>query len=355
MAAFWLRGCYMNYDSIRKLLFMLPAEAAHHLSLQSIALLDRLNLASLVARDVPDDPVEVMGIRFPNPVGLAAGLDKNATCMDGMAAMGFGFIEVGTVTPKAQPGNPKPRLFRLAAKDALINRMGFNNEGVEAMVKRIKRSDFKGVLGVNIGKNASTPVEDALSDYEFCMRKVYKLASYIAINISSPNTPGLRNLQRLDELEGLLSGLVTVHGELKAQYEKHVPLVVKIAPDMDDDEVINVAGCLLAHKIDGVIVTNTTVSRSAVYGERYSDEAGGLSGAPLKNQANHVLKLVAEQVKDAMAVIGVGGIMSAADAVEKLRLGADLVQVYTGFIFKGPGLVSESAAQIAAYRRSLTC
>ncbi|MEX1237451.1 MAG: dihydroorotate dehydrogenase (quinone), partial [Pseudomonadales bacterium] len=291
--------------------------------------------------------------RFPNPVGLAAGLDKNATCIEGMAAMGFGFIEVGTVTPKAQAGNPKPRLFRLTARNALINRMGFNNEGVEAMAKRIKRSGFKGVLGINIGKNASTPVEDALSDYEFCMRKVYQLASYIVVNISSPNTPGLRNLQRQQELEALLDGLQKVHGELKAKYDKHVPLVVKIAPDIDDDEVIDIANCLLAHHIDGVVVTNTTVSRSAVYGERHSDEAGGLSGAPLKNQANHVLKLVADHVQGAMTVIGVGGIMSAEDAVEKLRLGADLVQIYTGFIFKGPALVSESVAQISAYRHSL--
>ncbi|MCB1691749.1 MAG: quinone-dependent dihydroorotate dehydrogenase [Pseudomonadales bacterium] len=340
----------MNYDTLRDLLFLLPTEASHHLSLQSIALMRQLNLTSLIARDVPDNPVEVMGIRFPNPVGLAAGLDKNAVCIDGLAALGFGFIEVGTVTPRPQPGNPKPRLFRLPGKGALINRMGFNNEGVDALVKRVRRSNFRGVLGVNIGKNADTPVENALSDYATCMRRVYKIASYIVVNISSPNTPGLRSLQHEDELKVLLAGLWKEHEALKIQYGKHVPLVVKIAPDMDDDEVIDIAACLKQMAVDGVIVSNTTVSRSAVYGEKYSDETGGLSGAPLKNQSNHVLRLMAEEVGDDMAIIGVGGIMSGQDAVEKMRLGADLVQLYTGFIYSGPALVSECATALREYR-----
>lgn len=343
----------MNYHFLRDIMFMMPTEASHHLSLQSIALLEQLNLSSLIARDVANDPIEVMGLQFPNPIGLAAGLDKNATCIDGLGQLGFGFLEVGTVTPRPQPGNPKPRLFRMPEKGALINRMGFNNEGVDALVKRVRRARYRGVLGINIGKNADTPVANALDDYEICMRKVYKVASYIVVNVSSPNTPGLRNLQHEAELTALLEGLREVHNKLKEQHEKHVPLVVKIAPDMDDDEVINVAKTLMSVAVDGVIVTNTTVSRSAVHGERYSDEAGGLSGAPLRNQANHVLKLVAEQVNGSMAVIGVGGIMTGEDALEKIRLGADLVQLYTGFIYEGPRLIHDCATTVADYRKSL--
>ena len=240
----------------------------------------------------------------------------------------------------------------MKSKGALINRMGFNNEGVDQMVKRIRRADFRGVLGVNIGKNADTPVENALDDYLVCMRKVYKVASYIVVNISSPNTPGLRTLQHEEELKGLLAGLATEHEKLAAQHDKHVPLVVKISPDMDDDEVIKVAACLKQMAVDGVIVANTTVSRSAVYGEKFSDEKGGLSGAPLKNQSNHVLKLVCGEVGKSMAVIGVGGIMTGDDAAEKIALGADLVQIYTGFIYRGPALIAECAARISASRRS---
>jgi dihydroorotate dehydrogenase len=337
---------YMNYETIRNLLFMLPAEASHHVSLQSIGLMEQLKLTSLVARDVPDDPVEVMGIRFPNRVGLAAGLDKDAACIDGLAALGFGFLEVGTVTPKPQAGNPKPRLFRLKNKQALINRMGFNNLGVDPMCKRVRRAKFNGVLGINIGKNTATSVDDALLDYVFCLKKVYKQASYIALNISSPNSPGLRDLQKKSELAILLDGLKNEHQLLAQKYSKHVPLVVKIAPDMDDEKVVSLAQQLLNFELDGVIVSNTTVSRSAVVGEECSSQSGGLSGVPLFNQSNHVLSLVANEVKGKMAIIGVGGIASGSDAAEKIRLGADLVQIYTGFIYRGPDLISECVSSM---------
>jgi dihydroorotate dehydrogenase len=330
----------MNYEALRNMLFLLPAEVSHHVSMQSIGLMEQLNLTSLIARDVPDDPVEVMGIRFPNRVGLAAGLDKDAACIDGLAAMGFGFLEVGTVTPLAQDGNAKPRMFRLKDKQALINRMGFNNQGVDPMCKRVRRSKFNGVLGINIGKNTTTSVGDALADYIFCMRKVYKQASYVAVNISSPNSPGLRDLQKESELARLIEGLKQEHEALKEKFGKHVPLVVKIAPDMDDEDMTNLARRLLSFELDGVIVSNTTVSRGAVAGERHAIQSGGLSGAPLRSQANHALSLVSNEVKGKMAVIGVGGIVKGEDAAEKIRLGADLVQIYTGFIYQGPDLIS---------------
>ena len=330
----------MNYEALRNMLFLLPAEVSHHVSMQSIGLMEQLRLTSLIARDVPDDPVEVMGIRFPNRVGLAAGLDKDAACIDGLAAMGFGFLEVGTVTPLPQDGNAKPRMFRLKDKQALINRMGFNNQGVDPMCKRVRRSKFNGVLGINIGKNTTTSVGDALADYIFCMRKVYKQASYVAVNISSPNSPGLRDLQKESELARLIEGLKQEHEALKEKFGKHVPLVVKIAPDMDDEDMTNLARRLLSFELDGVIVSNTTVSRGAVAGERHASQSGGLSGEPLRSQANHALSLVSNEVKGKMAVIGVGGIVKGEDAAEKIRLGADLVQIYTGFIYQGPDLIS---------------
>ena len=330
----------MNYEALRNMLFLLPAEVSHHVSMQSIGLMEQLSLTSLIARGVPDDPVEVMGIRFPNRVGLAAGLDKDAACIDGLAAMGFGFLEVGTVTPLAQDGNTKPRMFRLKDKQALINRMGFNNQGVDPMCKRVRRSKFNGVLGINIGKNTTTSVSDALADYIFCMRKVYKQASYVAVNISSPNSPGLRDLQKESELARLIEGLKQEHEALKEKFGKHVPLVVKIAPDMGDEDMTNLARRLLSFELDGVIVSNTTVSRGAVAGERHASQSGGLSGAPLRSQANHALSLVSNEVKGKMAVIGVGGIVKGEDAAEKIRLGADLVQIYTGFIYQGPDLIS---------------
>jgi dihydroorotate dehydrogenase len=341
----------MNYKSIRDLLFLLPTETSHHLSLQSISLLQQWNLTALVARDIPDDPVEVMGITFPNRVGLAAGLDKNASHIDGFASLGFGYLEVGTVTPRAQPGNPKPRLFRLKSKAAIINRMGFNNEGVDAMTKKIRRSDYKGVLGINIGKNFDTPVESALQDYVTCLRKVYKLASYVVVNISSPNTPGLRDLQEGDELVQLLDGLKKERQILREKYEKSVPLLVKVAPDMTDEELQRVCERMLQFDLDGVVVSNTTVERDSIEGDRFASEAGGLSGAPLFEKSNHALEVVASALKGKMAVVGVGGIMKGDEAARKIALGADLVQIYTGFIYNGPDLIRDAVDEIRKSRR----
>ena len=342
----------MKFETLRDILFMLPPETAHHLSLESIGLLRRLNLSGMVAKPVADDPVEVMGLKFANPVGLAAGLDKDGDFIDGLAALGFGFLEVGTVTPRPQRGNPRPRMFRLPEKQALINRMGFNNLGVDHLVRRVKASSYEGVLGINIGKNADTPMENALDDYESCMRKVYDIASYIVVNISSPNTPGLRALQQKDSLVKLLTGLRQAHSQLRENQGRHVPLVVKISPDMDDEEVIHMSGTLSEFKVDGVIISNTTVSRSAVVGEKYSDEAGGLSGMPLRNQANHVLQLMASHVPPEIALIGVGGIMSGPDAAEKVRLGANLVQLYTGFVYKGPELIGDCVRELRRIPRA---
>jgi dihydroorotate dehydrogenase len=337
----------MSYRALRDFMFLLPTETSHHLSLAAMDWMQRLQLSSLMAREQVIDPVTVMGITFPNRVGLAAGLDKDARCIDGLGAMGFGFLEVGTVTPRPQSGNAKPRLFRLPRQGALINRMGFNNDGVEVMCARVRRAKFDGVLGINIGKNAVTPLESALDDYAACLRKVYDLASYIVVNISSPNTPGLRDLQHEDELGRLLTGLKEEHTRLADEHEKYVPLVVKIAPDMADDEVKQVVRQLLEFDLDGVIVANTTVSREGVAGEPVGSQAGGLSGAPLRELANHMLSLVAAEVGDKMAIIGVGGIMTAEDAAEKIRLGAHLVQSYTGFIYEGPELIYRSALRIA--------
>ena len=332
----------MNYKTIRDLLFLLPTETSHHLSLQAISLLQQWNLTALVARDIPDDPIEVMGIRFANRVGLAAGLDKDACHIDGFASLGFGYLEVGTVTPRSQPGNARPRLFRLKSKGAIINRMGFNNEGVEAMIRRIRRSDYKGILGINIGKNVDTPVESALQDYLTCLRKVYKVASYIVVNISSPNTPGLRDLQQGNELPRLLDGLKEEHQRLRERQGKSVPLLVKVAPDMTDEAMQGVCERLLEFELDGIIVSNTTVDRETIQGDRLASEQGGLSGAPLFEKSNHALEIVVAAVKGKMAIIGVGGIMCGDDAARKISLGADLVQIYTGFIYHGPDLIRDS-------------
>ncbi|MEM0953179.1 MAG: quinone-dependent dihydroorotate dehydrogenase [Pseudomonadota bacterium] len=332
----------MSYSALRRLLFSLPEEVAHDLSLSSLKLLERAGLGGLGMPTVDELPVEVMGLRFPNPVGLAAGLDKDARYIDGLAALGFGFIEVGTVTPVGQPGNPKPRMFRLPSSQALINRMGFNNDGLDALIERVQQARFNGVLGINVGKNKATPDGEALKDYSACLRAVYPHADYVTVNISSPNTPGLRDLQAEDSLKGLLEGLKQEHRQLREQHDSHVPLVVKIAPDMTDEIVAATANILLEYEIEGIIVTNTTVARTAVSHEQHGAEVGGLSGAPLREAADRVLAVVSDTVGDRMAKIGVGGIMCGADARRKMELGADLVQIYTGFIYNGPGLIADA-------------
>jgi dihydroorotate dehydrogenase len=292
-------------------------------------------------QQVQDKPVTVMGIKFPNSVGLAAGLDKNGECINAFAAMGFGFVEVGTVTPRPQAGNDKPRIFRLPKANAVINRMGFNNKGVDFLVSQVQAANFKGVLGINIGKNKDTPEENAKDDYIHCMRKVYDFATYITVNISSPNTPGLRSLQYGDALDELLVALKSEQKVLSEKYGKYVPVAVKIAPDLTAEEVKSIAKSLIDNEIDGVIATNTTLSREGVEGLEFANEQGGLSGQPVKEKSTLVIKLLSEALDNKLPIIGVGGIASSDDANEKLQAGASLVQVYTGFIYQGPELVKE--------------
>lgn len=327
----------MLYSLARPFLFSLPAETAHEITL---ALLRRGG-GKLWPGRVPERPVTVMGLNFPNPVGLAAGLDKNGGCIDGLAALGFGFIEVGTVTPRPQPGNPGPRLFRLPAARALINRMGFNNQGVDTLVANVRASRFRGVLGINIGKNKDTPVEKAVDDYLICQQKVHALASYLVVNVSSPNTPGLRTLQHGEALDGLLGTLREAQTRLDQQSGKRVPLVIKIAPDNSEEELWAMAEAFVRHGIDGVCVGNTTLERSGVSRLRHGNEQGGLSGAPLKPIAHQALSTMAQALDGRLPIIGVGGILAGRDAAEKRRLGAALVQVYSGLIYEGPGLIRE--------------
>jgi len=306
---------------------------------------------------VADDPVEAMGLRFPNPVGLAAGLDKNAAHIDALADFGFGFIEVGTVTPRPQPGNPAPRLFRLPKAAALINRMGFNNDGLDRFVANVAASRARHVvLGLNIGKNADTPIERALDDYMIGLRRVYPLLldrpGYVAVNISSPNTKNLRSLQGGAELAALLKGLRKARRQLADEHGKRVPLAVKIAPDLDDAELPRIADALASHEVDAVIATNTTIARDGVAGLPHADETGGLSGAPLTARSTEVVRLLAKHLKGAMPVIGVGGIMCGVDAVDKIAAGATLVQLYTGIVYRGPTLVGECRRAILQYRQS---
>ena len=339
------------YDLLRSLMFRLPAETSHDLALDMIGAAGRLRLAEKLVRPVPAQPVEVMGLTFDNPVGLAAGLDKNAVAVDGMAAMGFGFLEVGTVTPRPQPGNPKPRLFRLPDQLAIINRFGFNNEGVDAMLERLVGVRYQGVLGINIGKNAVTPVENAVDDYLYCLRKVYDRASYVTVNLSSPNTPGLRTLQYGETLKVLLGQIKQCQKVLAEERGRYVPIAIKIAPDMTADEVALVGATLLAEGMDAVIATNTTLDRSAVADSPYASEAGGLSGAPLTDMSTEVIRLLAAELKGQMPIIGVGGIFSGADAADKIAAGASLVQLYSGFIYRGPELIRECADAIAVMPR----
>ncbi len=331
------------YSLIKNALFCLPAEASHSITLPMLDISHQLGLLPLVRSKIPAcQPVQIMGIEFPNPVGLAAGLDKNADHIDALAALGFGFIEVGTLTPRPQPGNPKPRLFRLRSERAIINRMGFNNKGIDHAIAKIQRSRFKGVLGINIGKNFDTPVERAADDYLIGMRKSYAAASYIVVNLSSPNTPGLRTLQFGDELRKLLSLLKVEQASLAVEHGKKVPLVVKIAPDLSDDEIGLIASALLDNEIEGVIATNTTLDRALVQTSVYKDEAGGLSGAPLTEKSNHVIRVLSQALQGKIPVIGVGGIVNGEDAQAKIAAGASLVQIYSGFIYRGPDLIAES-------------
>lgn len=337
------------YAFARPLLFSLDPETAHNLTLSWLKRAASLGLTGLISKSQPD-PKSIMGITFPNPVGLAAGLDKDGACIDGLAALGFGSIEIGTVTPRAQPGNPKPRMFRLPAAHAIINRMGFNNGGVDACVSNVQASRFyqnkEGVLGLNIGKNADTPIERAAEDYLYCLQKVYPYASYVTVNISSPNTKNLRQLQGASELDALLSQLKQAQQRLADQHRRYVPITLKIAPDIDSEQIKVIAAALLRHRIDGVIATNTTVSRDAVKGLQYGDEAGGLSGVPVFALSNNVVRALKAELGEALPIIGVGGIFSGRDAQAKMDAGAALVQLYSGLIYRGPALVHECATTL---------
>ena len=341
-----------RYSLLRPWLFCIDPEKAHNLTLTNMDRAQRWGLLERLVTKPINDPQMLCGIEFPNPVGLAAGLDKDGKHIDALAALGFGFLEIGTVTPRPQPGNPKPRMFRLPEAQAIINRMGFNNGGVDAFVNNVQASRFyqnkEGVLGLNIGKNADTPIEKAGEDYLHCLAKVYPYAAYVTVNISSPNTKNLRQLQGASELDALLAGLKAAQSRLADQHKRWVPVVLKIAPDLDDEQIKTISGALLRHKMDGVIATNTTITRDAVAGMPHGEEAGGLSGAPVFSLSNRVISQLKSELGDAVPIIGVGGIFSGADAQAKIEAGASLVQVYTGLIYRGPGLVAECAAALAA-------
>lgn len=329
----------MFYRLLRPLLFTLDAELAHAFTLKALRLLQPLGLP--LNRVAQCESRTVMGLKFPNPVGLAAGLDKNGDYIDALAKLGFGFIEVGTVTPRPQPGNPKPRLFRIPEAQAIINRMGFNNLGVDYLLENIKRTQYNGVLGVNIGKNFDTPVESAIDDYLICLRKVYAVASYVTINISSPNTLHLRQLQNEHELDHLVATLKLEQGKLSDQQGRYTPLLVKIAPDLDQSQLESIAAILMKYNIDGVIATNTTISRQNIAGLPHADETGGLSGSPVKVMSTRVISKLYSLLGEQIPIIGVGGILSADDAKEKVAAGASLIQLYTGLIYEGPDLVNQ--------------
>lgn len=328
------------YSLLRPLIFRLDPETAHTLTLKT---LDIACKTGLLGRPITESSksIEVMGLEFPSVVGLAAGLDKNGDHIDALAALGFGAIEIGTVTPRPQPGNPRPRLFRLPEAEAIINRMGFNNLGVDRLVEQVKKSSFKGIVGINIGKNFDTEIENAVDDYLICLKKVYPYASYVTINISSPNTANLRDLQSKDQLGGLLSLLKQTQANLHKEHGRYVPLVLKIAPDMDEEALQTVADTLLAHEIDGVIATNTTITRAGVEGLEHGEEQGGLSGAPLTEKSTAVVKTLYERLGEKVPIIAAGGILCADDAQAKLDAGARLVQVYSGLIYRGPQLVRD--------------
>lgn len=343
------------YALARPFLFRLDAEAAHDLTMNLLVRGQGTPLQWAWSQPMVSDPIELAGLRFPNRVGMAAGLDKNARCIDALSAMGFGFVEVGTVTPKPQPGNPQPRMFRIPQARALVNRLGFNNQGLDTFVANVRQSKCRAqgkpmLLGLNIGKNALTPIEEATSDYLIALEGVYPHADYVTVNISSPNTKNLRALQSDDALDGLLGAIAVRREQLAAQQGRRVPLFVKIAPDLDADQVAVIAATLQRHGMDGVIATNTTIRREAVQGMAHADEAGGLSGAPVREASNHVIRQLRTALGPKFPIIGVGGIMSAADAVEKIHAGADVVQIYSGLIYEGPALVQRAARAIRALR-----
>ena len=331
----------------RFLLFLLPAELSHDLGLKGLRLLHQLGLSGLLKAAAPACEVTCFGLQFANPVGLAAGLDKNADYVDALGALGFGFIEVGTVTPLAQPGNPKPRLFRLQQERAIINRMGFNNKGVAHLVARLRERSYRGIVGVNIGKNLTTKVENAVDDYLICLREVYQVADYVVVNLSSPNTPGLRSLQFGEQLERLLATLVQERTRLVAEHGRKVPLLLKIAPDLSEAETASISASVIAGGFDGIIATNTTISREGVENSPFAAEGGGLSGAPVFLSSTAVLKILSGLNDNNLPLIGVGGIMEENDARQKLEAGASLLQVYSGFIYRGPALIDDC---IKAYR-----
>ena len=335
------------YSLLRKALFITDPETAHGLALEGLKLGHGVGATGLLCRTIRQ-PVKVMGLEFPNPVGMAAGMDKNGDYIDALGSVGFGFIEIGTVTPRPQAGNPKPRIFRIEQANAMINRLGFNNKGVDYLVRQVQKHSYKGILGINIGKNFDTPNERAADDYLICLEKVYPHADYITVNISSPNTKGLRDLQGEGQLDKLLGALNNKRLELTGEYQKRVPLVVKVAPDLEDDQIPGIAEAVVQSEFDGLIATNTTISREAVKGMRHADETGGLSGAPVKDRADHVLAAFRAALPDGVTLIGTGGITRGEDAAEKVRLGADLVQFYTGFVYKGPDLVVDCLKAIEA-------
>ena len=337
----------MLYRLARPFLFLLDPELAHRSTLRTLDIAHRLGLNGLLAGRAPASPRTVMGLEFPNPVGLAAGLDKNGEHIDALSTLGFGFVEIGTVTPRPQPGNPVPRMFRIAQARAIINRMGFNNDGVERLLMNVSRARYRGILGINIGKNFDTPLERAADDYVYCMRKVYSVASYITVNISSPNTANLRQLQQAEELGRLLDALAGERRKLADQHGKRVPLAVKIAPDLTPADIAGMAALFVEHGIDAVIATNTTISREGVEGMPHAGQTGGLSGGPLRARSTEIIRQLATALAGRLPIIAAGGILSADDAREKIAAGASLVQLYSGLVYSGPALIAKVAEALA--------
>ncbi|MDN3577963.1 quinone-dependent dihydroorotate dehydrogenase [Chitinimonas viridis] len=338
----------MLYPLLRPLLFAFEPETAHKLTFTSLEALHALGFATVLGSREEDRPLDVMGLTFPNPVGLGAGLDKNGEHIDALADLGFGFIEIGTVTPRPQPGNPQPRLFRLPAAEGIINRMGFNNGGLDTLVKNVEASQYRGILGINIGKNFDTPIEQAANDYLTCLTRVYPYASYVTVNISSPNTKNLRQLQGADELEKLLSALKDEQARLTVRHGRYVPLALKIAPDLEGEQIQEIARLLVEYRFDGVIATNTTLSRVGVEHLAHGKETGGLSGTPVRAKSTAVIRALATALNGRVPIIGVGGILEGSHAAEKMEAGASLVQIYSGLIYRGPALVAESIRAIRA-------